>query len=274
MNCHGLEIMKYLEQIYNVVINYSIEYICTYGNLNNLINDKEVENILFKIKNCDVLITNNIKNYEKINYNNICEIVEKKTKIIKIEYFRFNGFYPYECVNTVNYFDCYDIKYNYNNYNDFLNAKIINDDLIKKNFDEELDKLKKLDDNSDIKIYDYFIENYKTKLLFRDRNHPSNYIFRHIVKQILKLLEINFNNDFDQFDQTYKFGIAVRYKIIDNITKNILNLNYNEENIYFLNNYCSENEYFTFTQQIKNKTYSNWHEVFVDYELFLNNNDK
>lgn len=95
MNCLGEEIQNYLENIPEVKNKYSIQNISTYTNLNNY-------GIASEITNCDVLITNNIKNYPALSFNNLKQWVKPGCKIIKIEFIRFKGFFPLDLIPTNN----------------------------------------------------------------------------------------------------------------------------------------------------------------------------
>lgn len=268
MNCHGHEIYEYLLKIPEIYHNYNIRYICSYVNLNN---EHVINGIINDINSCDILITNVLKNYDRLNFENIIKNVKESCKIIKIEFFRFNGFFPYKYIKCNNLLDCYDINYNVDNYYDYKNKISLMEKEIIDNFNECLIKLKELDDNSDIKIYDFFINNYKTKLLFRDYYHPTKFIFNEIIKQILLKLDIFSSINIDDINFNYTFGIDVRYKIINNNVKTILNIDYPEEKIQFFNTLITEKEYFDFTKQIQNNCVSDFNSLRKLFVEFINN---
>ena len=77
-------------------------------------------------------------------------------------------------------------------------------------FREELDNFKNLDDNSDVKMYEYFINNYTTKHLFHDVFHPTNLFFYEMFRQIvfkltgheLMVEDMEFINLFNDIEMT------------------------------------------------------------------------
>ena len=119
---------------------------------------------------------------------------------IRTGFYRFKGFW-YDCIykpyHEYKNYTFLDWK-NYGIHNSFINFngtkkelvdKINNLMIDKENFltffKEELEKFKKIDDTSDIKMYDFLINNYKTKHLFHDIVHPTNIFFYEMFRQIV-----------------------------------------------------------------------------------------
>lgn len=71
------------------------------------------------------------------------------------------------------------------------NAEIYCKEEIIRNFQKQIEKLRKRENVCDIKISDYIEKNYKTKLLFYDPNHPSNEVIYEKGRQIMEILELN-----------------------------------------------------------------------------------
>lgn len=69
---------------------YTLEYLQTFSNLSDFTPH------ISKFNHADLVITNNIKTYSGMNYSDICSYVKKSAKVIKIEFFRFAGFWPIE----------------------------------------------------------------------------------------------------------------------------------------------------------------------------------
>lgn len=117
-----------------------------------------------------------------------------------MNYYRFKGFWfeselkPYDrygayIFNDSVYYGIHNSFENFNgSYNDVV-SKIDSLTLDEGRFDEyfqgELYKLKVIDDNSDVKLYDYFMNNYKHKPLFHDIFHPTNLFFYEIFRQVI-----------------------------------------------------------------------------------------
>lgn len=75
------------------------------------------------------------------------------------------------------------------------NFKYDKDELLKCiNF--KINEFKKIDDLSDIKIFDYYKNNYKKYRLFMGRSYPSSRFFFELTNRILITLNYNPNNEF------------------------------------------------------------------------------
>lgn len=165
-NCHGMSyyylFSKYFPQCkLNYTANFPIDN-------DNFKFDAETRLIF---KNADLFIyqpMNQKWNSEK-SIDFVKTLLNPTCKLIKIAFYRFYGFY-------VDYIKM-DTKYIYNsnyNYNNFYNDWIVN-----------CNKLKHLDDNeSDIKIYDFFKNNYLKLKLFGDPRHPTPLLYYHIFVKI------------------------------------------------------------------------------------------
>lgn len=86
MNCHGEEIISYLNKIPEIYMHYDIIYISTHLNFNN-------PNVLLPLTTCDVLVTHNVKNFDPIFFTTICKMIKPSCKVIKMEFIRFHGFW-------------------------------------------------------------------------------------------------------------------------------------------------------------------------------------
>jgi len=185
---------------------YSITYIRNYEHLNQ--NTIDTSHITL-LNNCDIFMYQPLnQEYTESEYNieNIKTLLNPNTIILKINYYRFRGFWyeseykPYDRYNnyifhTGNYYGIHNSFMNFNSYimNDIIHK--INSINIPKNdflsfFNTELNKFKIIDDNSDVNMFQYFIDNYKTKNLFHDPFHPTNLFFYEMFRQIiLKITE-------------------------------------------------------------------------------------
>jgi len=213
-NCHGKQLIKFFEYHIYTKDKFKMIYLCNYENLNKQTVDQEHINLL---KNCDIFIYQSFnKNYENSEYNipKIKMYLKQETIIIKVNFYKFNGFWydstysPYNGNNGFAFLkkDSYGIHNSFINFNgnkDEIKDKIdnlyIDKNIILNYFNSELEKFKKLDDDSDVKIYNYFINNYKQLYLFHDKYHPTNIFFYEIFIQIVyKLTEHQLSsNDFD-----------------------------------------------------------------------------
>jgi hypothetical protein len=182
----------------------NVSYFWNYENLHKENIDNNHKQMLNK---CDIFIyqpMNKHYDYSEYNIDNIRKYLSNECKIIRVNYYRTRAFW-YEC--TYIPYIRYE-NYSFHNMNglfkDFIKIKnksdkkevinFINNIQIDENdfikfFESELEKIKILDEKSDVKMYNFFKLKYNDNLLFFDPFHPTNIffyeIFRQLVKQIL-----------------------------------------------------------------------------------------
>lgn len=217
MDCHGLEIYKYL--IMNEFCKK--EYNCSFISLNSyvVLGSKYINNTCLdnndieQIKKADVFILQVIeKDRGYLNNENVIKYCKSDCIIIKIPHYR-NSIYQYKILEQ------FDSKYsliknwtlpkkvkNIDNIDEtisiikneinIMNAYNYDKDEIKKVLQEKLDEFMTLDKLSDIKMNDYFYNNYKLHKLFQSRSYPSSIFFYELSNRILKKLNIKIDEKF------------------------------------------------------------------------------
>ena len=237
-NCHGEKYINIFKRDTNIHTIFNINYIVSYQQLNNFSNFKQ------DFKDADVLIINNIKQYNDYTINNLKKILKPSCLLIVIPFVRFEGYWMpeqykqlrYVSGNTVSFFP----NIEKNNINDYLKNNIdIN--LIKKHFNICLTKLKQIENESDIKFYDFFLENHRKYPFFRDNYHPTmnmlEYIASKIIEKICTKLDIKYNKfNFKLHQEVFEWG---HYKPIKNTIKDALNLEYDLDKVFI----CSREKY-------------------------------
>lgn len=193
-NCHGCEIEKHLLSSIEFNNIYDIKFIPLYDYLfdgykySN--NDDLIEDDKKLIINCDLIILQHIKNYRKIiHHEYIKSLIKLNCKIITISHYTFSGYnYPHNILND-EFINENKSKYELETYinNLFLEDK----EKIIIHLNNELNHIKNLDENSDIKCYDFVKNNYDKHLLFYSRSYPTYILFHYISSEILKILNIN-----------------------------------------------------------------------------------
>jgi len=203
-NCHGSILLKLFKN-YFINTDYKIDLIVNYINLNN---KKISEEHLKLILECDIFIYQIFnKNFDsEYDTTNIIKLLKSDCIVKKINYYRFNGFwYENTCIPFYEYENwTFNKLPGYGLHKDFVNfeSDSISEitkkiDSIKlsgdfdKYFEEQLNNFKLLDNNSDVKMYNYFIENYKKYHLFHDPLHPTNLFFYEMFRQLILII---FNN--------------------------------------------------------------------------------
>ena len=217
MDCHGNEIYNYLmmnslfQKQYNcnfISLNTYVVSVSKYINNTNL-NKKDIE----QIKEADVFILQVIeKDRGYLNNENVIKYCKSNCIIIKIPHYR-NSIYQYKTLEQ------FDDKYsliknwtlpkkikNIDNIDETINIikdeiKIMNTynynkDEMKKEFQQKLDEFMDIDKLSDIKMSDYFYNNYKLHKLFQSRSYPSSIFFHELTNRLLNRLNIPINEKF------------------------------------------------------------------------------
>lgn len=250
-NCHGeryINIFKRDTSIHNM---FNIDYIVSYQQLDNFSNFRN------EFMNADVLIINNIKKYDDYTLSNLKKILKPTCVLIVIPFVRFEGYWmpeqykqlKYISGNTVSFFP--DIKKNdvcnylTNDSNDSNNIELLN------HFNNCLLKLKQIDEESDIRFYDFFIENHCKYPFFRDNYHPTMNILEYIATQIIKKIRNHFDITYNESNFKLKQDIFEygHYKPIKNYVKTILKLEYDLDNVFL----CSREKYLNMILSIEEK---------------------
>lgn len=121
------------------------------------------------------------------------------------------------CLNDLNKDNIHNILYNNKiDFNILIRMK------------NSLNILKEKDRNTDIKTYEFVLENYKNKRLFFTENHLAPPLVFHISKQFLKLLDINI--EINENENIGCYNTNVFWPISSYINK-ILNLEYESDSM-------------------------------------------
>lgn len=251
-NCHG-HIIEQFFKLDNLHKSYNINYIANFpiSDNDNFKFNKEQLDI---IKNTDIFIYNPMKNvYKSEKYiNNVIKLLKKNCKLIKLSYYRFEGYYynrdivPYSSYNNLDFpkfkssglYNDTTLNYNMNikNIKNYVDNIKIDFSKFNIHWSKCLIDFKKLDDESDIKIYDFFINNHCKYKLFHDFAHPTKYLLYYIYIKLTKLIlnkEIiyNINNINNLVINNYNLYMQWSTPILDQIY-NHLNLKFNQYPIY------------------------------------------
>lgn len=214
-NCHGI-VYKYLFQTYFTSCNVNL--LSNYPISNDNFKFNSDEKSIFQDADLFIYQPMNQEWKSEKNINYVKTLLKPSCKSIKIAYYRFYGLYADYTEDKFCGKFIINKKYNYYSfYNDFCN---------------NLHKFMQLDENSDIKIYAYFINNYKKIKLFVDPRHPTPIFFYNIFINMCKHhninVPINYNEKTyqDLKKMYYHFKLdAFNIKISNNINL-FLNLKY------------------------------------------------
>lgn len=181
MNCIGEQINK----MFRNVENYRFIHIVNYIEMKSDTLPIKYSELL---KSADYFIYQPFNKHHKSNPwypTNLLSYLNHSCIKIKVNYYRFRGFWN----NPTYKSNLLDDKFN--NISDIIN-----------NFNSALKKLMLIDNNSDIKMYDFFISNYKTTKMFHDCFHPTNYFITEMCNQIAKKIniDIKYISECDELD--------------------------------------------------------------------------
>ena len=222
-NCHFIVLNKYFMQIPDFTRTYTVRSYWVYGY------GVEKDGISSIEKNhCDLLITQDIRednSTEVISAGKLISQMPMSCRVVVIpNLYSFNLFFPqvekvrdyskrhmknieidnpkrsYELKWESGFTECNDIYIQKiiegNSTEEEVLSKMYDVDLISHSriqqcFREGIEKIKKREQQCDIKISDFILENYKNKQLFYDPQHPTEVVICEIGKRVLRCLGIN-----------------------------------------------------------------------------------
>lgn len=237
-NCHGERYINIFKRDTNIHNIFNINYIISYQQLDNFSKFKD------DFVKADVLIINNIKQYNDYTIANLKQILKPSCMVIVIPFVRFEGYWMPEQYKQLKYISSNAVSFfpniNKNNITNYLTYNINSNDIIR-HFNNCLSKLKQIDEESDIRFYDFFIENHCKYPFFRDNYHPTMNILEYIASQIIEKIcpefDVTYNkSNFKLKQDLFEWG---HYKPITNSVKNALNLEYNLDKVFL----CSREKY-------------------------------
>jgi hypothetical protein len=225
-NCHGV---RYAEIIRNKskIDLLTVEHDTSYANLKNF------DSIKQKIRNADVLILQPITSYPEFSVENIKRHTKVDCLIIRIPFVRFWGFWPdVECVEltkfseeSVMFFPKLVTTMSLDNY---LTGPILKEEIVG-HFDNEVEKLRRLEATGDIPFVDHFLECFQKTPMFNDPYHPTipfiNYLTNKIIEKII--IEKQVDVDFVPLSQAHKMKENVYFRPIRDSVAEELGLEFN-----------------------------------------------
>lgn len=212
-NCHMAVIKSFLNSCANFFNNY-----CIYDNppIYEMAEEKFSKEAL---ENCDLFIHQDIRTDNRYGVELSDEYILKKIKCKEITVPNLFGYgriyYPQFKVNSNNQaiangadkngmFPHADTvidslsekKYDVDSIIEICESKrAFSEDFIISNFKEYMEIIRNRDEDWDVKVYDYILENYRNTLLFYDVGHPTNEVLQFISYGILDRLGIDYSKD-------------------------------------------------------------------------------
>lgn len=229
-NCHGERYIDMFKRDSDIDKKFDINYIVSYEQLNNFERWKSV------FEKADILIINNIKNYTDYTLTNLKKILKKDVLLIVLPFVRFEGYWLPEQYKRLRFFGGNSVSYFPNidgDINNYLKKKI-NKGLLKDHFSKCMIKLKSIENESDIKFYDFFVKNHQEYPMFRDNYHPTMNMLEYIGSEIMKKLNEKFDISYNMkslklVKEVEEYG---HYKPIQDDIKVHLGLKYDIDKIF------------------------------------------
>lgn len=207
-NCHMDIIREFLKSSERFVNGYVIYQLPLIQCIGGKIDDKTLEN-------CDLFIHQDIQANNEFGYELSDEYIlpRLRKECVKITvpnlYGLGRGFFQQMVWNERNYALCGGRDTNgFFPYADIIidravtqgksveeilaimQSQVFTAEEIQNNFELYMDKIKKREQNWDIPIYNFIVENYKKHKLFYDPGHPTNVVMKEITLGILKIIGI------------------------------------------------------------------------------------
>ena len=203
-NCAGVVIQTMLETHPLTKDRFHVLVVFNYENLNKIEIREEHKTVL---RNCDIFIYQPMnQSYDNSGYSisSMMSYFKKDCRILRMNYYRTRAFwYEGTCIPYTNFGNYYfhetcgihkDFAQIANRPStreevvEFTNQIQLDSEKVRQFFESEADKIKHLDEKSDVKMYDFFRQNYKHRILFFDCFHPSNIFMYEIFRQLVFLL--------------------------------------------------------------------------------------
>ena len=220
MDCHGHQIIKNLKNNGRFIQDFKIDQIL----LNHYVvemfpyykNTKLEDNDITLLREADVLILQVIESGARgrdfLNNCNVIKYCKNDCLIIKIPHYR-NSIYGYKTLENKNdkgeLIKNWDLPNKIENIDDIDGTKqIIQNEIDKmntfphdreemlKNMNFKISEFAKIANLSDVKMLDYYNNNYKKHRLFIGRGYPSSAFFFELTNRLLNLLNYKSNSEF------------------------------------------------------------------------------
>ena len=144
--------------------------------------------------------------YSEWDCKNVLKYLNNNCQIIRVNYYRFEGFRldsEYKPFHNIGKYKFHPV-HNSGIHDSFMSidpnicdmdtvTKLVDNikydkDYIHEHFTKSVEKFKQIDDKSDVNMVDFFLKNYKDKLLFHDKFHPTLTFQYEIFRQLVDLI--------------------------------------------------------------------------------------
>jgi hypothetical protein len=240
-NCHGIHYEEVLKKLKNHIKDVKIE---TFNFYHYLLDQLDIFEIYKeKIKECDLLVVQYLKDHKNFNIERIREVAKKDCIIIRIPRLLCPLYWPYESYISSKFGEHVRIPTPIKSVHDvpnFLNFCGKSDDEIKEFFDLKYNSLKEIQKNVDLNFLKFFDENYKKVALFKDSDHPTEYLTIGIKNMLIDVLieKLSFLNlEINKYKLDPYIKSAGHYQVITNDVARVLGLDFDLDSYYVVSRY-------------------------------------
>lgn len=151
---------------------------------------------------CDILIyqvyTPTREDLLQYNTELLIKKLPTSTKCISVPFMQFSGYHPDFVSQSVNTVKSKEFPYGeFPQHSCVLNGDTLESTIVESCVEKcemDLQKMKNREQNTDVKVHKYIVENYKKHFLFYSIQHPSNRVLQHVSEQICEILNRKFVN--------------------------------------------------------------------------------
>lgn len=243
-NCFAWEYHRHLCHYDFITSQFQFEVFTTYVQKPNV-------NFFNALKSADVVLCQNVKSIIEYSPEFIRANVKKEGVVIVTEFWRFDGYWPYKSTleRKCPYFWFPVDEFGQDlSFHDYINFPLVRSEVVC-HYESELEKLRQLDNNSDIRIFDFILSGMNSNRLFSDHWHPMPQIICYVLNRVFEILSIDFT-----FSPLLPVGINNnRHRLILHSVKEFLNVGFPDEKFYFLGKLLSSEQYFDFSVFLRKK---------------------
>ncbi|WP_018261730.1 class I SAM-dependent methyltransferase [Methylobacterium sp. WSM2598] len=187
MNCHGREVGRYLASHPVIREQYEITTFVTYLSADDAAARAAIE---AAVAAADVVICQNVKSIPWLRNEALRALTGKGCAFLPLEFWRCNGFWPIPLEPFSNW-----LKFPPDDAPGRSFAEYIAHDPGRtwtfQHFDRALDTFREVDALSEIPMFDYFVNNYRSDNLFTEHFHPTSLFFLELCRRILRWLGLS-----------------------------------------------------------------------------------
>jgi len=188
-NCHGERYLQIMKRDSSILDYFEVDIVLSYAQLDNFEEHK------LKFQQADLVVVNNIKNYNDFTLSNLRKIMKPDVLLIVIPFVRFNGYWPDEDVMPLSRISAGVVedfpRIGTRSAQEYLDSPVTSD-AANAHFTRAVEKLRIIERESDIEFVDFFLENHTRYPMFRDYRHPTSNMLEHVGAQIIGVVNEHF----------------------------------------------------------------------------------